>query len=186
MIFGGPEPSTPPGRLNDVRGRRMVFWFLPALAVMSCVPRASAGTAQPPAVVLHEESTDQAGLLGSYCWSYSTGDGHGTGFCADSTWGWPPAEEAARGAQAVIVIHRAERPKQVQLTAWRRIDPESGQPLGPSSNVDFVLRARLRDGRRVAWGARFMVPRVPGQYFLSMFGRWAPGDATYAFHLRLR
>jgi hypothetical protein len=105
--------------------------------------------------------------------------------CADATWSWPPAEEVAKGDQASIVIHRRERPGELDLSAWRKVDPDTGEPVGPSRNVRFTLHPRFRDGTRVAWTARITLPRAPGHLYLSMFAGWSPGDATYSFHLQL-
>ena len=123
--------------------------------------------------------------MGSYCWSYSTGEGTGTGVCADTTWSWPPAKEAPRGDPASILIRRRERPSELSLSAWRKVDPDTAEPVGPSKKISFSLHPRFRNGERVAWAVSFILPRARGDLYLNMFARWSPGDASYSFHLRL-
>jgi hypothetical protein len=170
-----------------VRGRLVFFSFV-AFADMSGVafaPQASAEQTRPPDVVLHTGVTHQEGRLGSYCWAYSTGNGTGVGVCADATRSWPPAKEARRADPASILIHRRERPRELDLSAWRKVDPDTAEPIGPSRRVQFTLHPRFRNGERVAWTADFTLSRSPGHYYLNMFARWSPGDASYRFHLRL-
>jgi hypothetical protein len=139
----------------------------------------------PPITTLHAGTKGQRGLLGSSCWSHPDGGGGSTGVCADTGWQWPPAKQVVAGRRARVVLHFSERPKELDLDSWREIDPETSQPVGDPVRMKYSLRARRRDGRVVAWVARFRLPSTTGPFYLDAFARWTPGDATYTFHLKL-
>ncbi|MDQ4095900.1 MAG: hypothetical protein M3174_06835, partial [Actinomycetota bacterium] len=55
-------------------------------------------------------------------------------------------------------------------TGWRVVGPD-GQPVGPGQKMAFDLRARKRNGRTIAWTARFAAPEV-GHLYLQTFVTW--------------
>lgn len=61
---------------------------------------------------------------------------------------------------------------------------ENGYPVGPARRPVVSLRPVKQDGRTVAWDAFFELNRVDRHYYLSAFGLWEEGNASYNFHVK--
>jgi hypothetical protein len=145
---------------------------------------------RPPKVVLTSGGTTQRGELGTFCWwRIDTSSGESRLHCVDALYGWPKARTVRSGARARIHIAKAQAPKQLRLSAWRRVG-SLGYPKGARDR----LRPVSADGEIVAYDAVFRLPAKAGpHYFVSAYGRWTDEEATaedqdaqWAFHLRLK
>lgn len=160
------------------------------LAILAATPPAVADDHEPPRTTLLSRGVAQEGRLGTRCWIYPVPGGW-VQECIDTIPDWPRAEPARAGAAASIVIEKAERPVDLAIQTWRRVD-KFGFPRSQQHDLKFELRRRLYRGEP-AWEAVFRLPRRPGHLYLSLFGIWedtevAPGepqDARWFFHLRL-
>lgn len=142
---------------------------------------------RPPKMVLRSGEARQAGNLGTYCWESKR-----SGTCVDTSgYGFPRGEIVASGRKARIRIRRDHKPSHESLHAWRHAD-EEGEPQGDGWGVPHRIHRRTWDGRTV-YDIIFRLPKKEGHLYLSLFARWkaregrfGQGDASYAFHLKLR
>ncbi len=141
----------------------------------------------PPNPILSAGRVRQRGRFLASCWS-APGErpGEHVVTCADAFGGWPPAKRTRTGGRAQVLIRKSQRPDEISLRSWRRVD-RRGSPVGRGRSVSFALV-----GRAGAWAARFRLPRRRGHYYLLVFGRWRDRDgsathqdASWTFHLRL-
>jgi hypothetical protein len=159
-----------------------------AAFLATVVPVAAMGFPPPRHVELRIAGLDQNG---SYVWEewtsrsgahscvISSGDGRGN-------FPRPLAVEPGR-YWARFVFRTRHKPRQVEVTAWRAIDP-SGAPVGHGTRLPVELKPRRRsDGRIVAWRA-FTSLAPPPDYYLDLYARWrsvchGPRDLLYRYHV---
>lgn len=163
-----------------------------AALVASAIP-AAAHDHQPPRTRLRSGDASQAGKQSTYCWS-SAGEEPGTGetMCADYILRFPRAERAKTGARAFIAFKTSNEPTNTSLSYWRRVD-ENGFPVGDSRAIRHTVVPVRREGKVVAYRARFRLPARSQHMYIVAFGSWedqdaggGPQDSSWTFHLRLR
>jgi len=144
----------------------------------------------PPATGARIAGEKQHGSLYSSSWTEPLG-----GYCVTAAGDGPYPRKSAlnldrRRATAKIELRKAQRPDELVVSGWRRVD-ENGSPAGPGEQ----LRARLQrrgHGDERHWIARVKVDLATPLY-LDVFGRWRDRqgcetwqDASWAFHLAHR
>lgn len=143
----------------------------------------------PPARLVSPQAT-QRGNLGTYCWYYTDGE-WGVGTCADTSgYGWPRAAPAGAWDKARIVFDWEQSPSDLSLHGWSRIR-KNGSPIGRGRDFAYRLRPERTPGEGITgWAAHFRLPDGTGHLYLDSFVEWdgesAGGDASYAWHLRLK
>lgn len=154
------------------------------VAGMSLGTMGGAGTAQtspdsgPPRMDLRWPGhSTQAGVAGSSCWS-EPGE---PGLCIDTTGGFPKAMWVRSGETLKVRIHHPEKPSEFDISAWPR--QSDGAPAGTRRRHVVQLRPVVRDGETRAWDAVFQVTGRR-QHYLTVFGVWPQGDASWGFHVR--
>jgi len=136
----------------------------------------------PPKTELRSEGQNQRGGL---VWEeWISGDGHMcVGNSGDGLGTFPspirltPGEHRAR-----FLLFRRQRPAEVAITAWHRVDPV-GYETGPSDELPHSLHPR-RDaqGHVVAWVAGFSID-LPPHFYLHLYARWPDGQCGGPRHL---
>jgi hypothetical protein len=141
-----------------------------------------------PRVRLISKKAWQRGRLQSFCWV--TGD-PGTGqACGAGPYRWPDRDRTPGGETAIVRIRKAQRPRNLRLTRWRKVD-EKGSPVGGGNRVNHTLSTTRHNGK-VVHEARFHLPDKPGHYYLEVYAMWPDvrshqrQDATWNLHLKLR
>ena len=152
--------------------------LLTAVLLAGVVPAGAQEESRPPNLVFRSGDTRQRGNLGSYCWETPSGSK-----CEDTfSYDWPPPDKADARARARVVIKYPDKPKQMSLDYWRRVN-ENGEPQGESRSIDFRLVSReARRGR--VWDAKFRLPSS-GRFYMRAFGQWDAGDGFYDFYIVL-
>ena len=182
---GNPLGSKTVGRVVRIR---FLVSALAFVAVATASPaHAEAQRHSPPILSLLAGSKFQRGLMGSNCWSYTNPDGTGTGSCGDvGGYRWPSPKEVVRGKRARLLLRFPERPLELDLTSYRRLNADRS-PAGRGHRVAYCLQPVLQSGTRVAWAAVFTarLSMTTGPWYLDVFARWTEGDAGYDFHLKL-
>ncbi|HWL64651.1 MAG TPA: hypothetical protein VNP73_01650 [Actinomycetota bacterium] len=158
--------------------KRALICLLTFVALASVVPVAAQDESQPPDLVFRSGDTRQRGNLGSYCWESPSGSK-----CEDTfSFDWPPPDQAKSRAKARVVLKYPEKPKQMSLDYWRRVN-ENGEPAGRPHGIEFRLEPR--DGRRGrVWDAKFRLPSS-GRFYMRAFAQWDAGDGFYDFNIVL-
>ena len=164
-----------------------------AVAVGTVLVAAQAGadpgpnTKSPPRLTLrYRGDVVQRATPYTYCWSYSNGDGTGTGMCGDGFPHYPRAAQVEAPARLVLRIHYPVKPREWFIYAYRAIvrhenyDEEVGDP----EEIPFKLRPYRVDGQVEAWDLVFRLTERLRHYYLSTGGDLAQGDAFYALHAR--
>lgn len=170
---GGRELATgAPGLFGTVRNGGAVYLFAPA---------EPAPYDRPPGAMLLSYAARQRAMFGSYCWD---------GVCVDRRPTFPRAENAGTGDHAHFRILYRERPDDVSLTAFRKLD-EFGRPTGEGRAISGQIEpVREFQGAPVAaWEVRFRLPKRPGALYLVGSAVWDGldrGDVSWFLHLRLR
>jgi hypothetical protein len=172
-----PEPGV---RVVCAPGRSHVF----RLPVVQRRPE------QTPPAVLHIPGERQRAGRGTYTWAYPPGpDGLTASVVADTfcLCAWPATRAVPARARARIVWRRRQRPRDVDMTYWRRIDNGRGNPVGPSRRIHGSLH-RTHKG---FYEVRFRVPRGAGNVYLYARAEWAyrpdagGGEGDYFVALRV-
>lgn len=84
---------------------------------------------------------------------------------------FPDALTVPPGTESVSLrFVKKQKPSELEIVAWRAVGPD-GQPLGPQESIEFRLQPKKRDGRVVAWSARFAAPDL-GHLYLQTFVTW--------------
>lgn len=172
--------------------RKLVVAALMAAAVVAASVPAVAHDHRPPRTKLTARNVEQAGQLGSYCWSHATEDpGVHERLCVDSIFTWPRAQRTRAGRPARIRIFKTTAPEDLNLRAWRKVD-ENNFPVGDGRDLTYAMKQDTVDGRTVL-DVAFRLPPRPGHLYIEMFGTWQDTeggetlqDAFWHFHLRLR
>jgi hypothetical protein len=148
---------------------------------------AAAHGPQVPKTVLHTGSDAQEGRLVSATWSGFDGQ-----FCvtqiSDGNPLFPTGTANAKpGARIKIQLRKRQRPDQLTIRAWSRLN--NSRPVGGGDLVDHRLAKTMRKGRQI-WIASF-TPRFKGHLYLRLRGTWIDEGpcggiqmGTWQFHLR--
>lgn len=90
---------------------------------------------------------------------------------------------------ARVRIYKAQRPDEVRVRAWRKVDAED-RPDGGQEVLKRRLVSITRDGTRVAWDVLFKV-EIEDDLYLHLAGRWRDREgcgemqkAGWTFHLK--
>ena len=172
--------------------RKLVVSTLMVAAVVAASVPAVAHDHRPPRTKLTARNVEQAGRLGSYCWSHAGDEpGFHERLCVDAIFSWPQAQRTRAGRPARIRIFKTTAPEDFSLRAWRRVD-ENQFPVGDGRALKHQIRQATVDGRTVH-DVTFRLPGRPGHLYIEMFGTWQDTeggdtlqDAFWHFHLRLR
>ena len=142
---------------------------------------------RPPriAVLFHGDVLQRATPY-TFCWSYSNGDGTGTGMCADGFPDWPRAASVPLGGRVTIRIHYPLKPERWRISAYRAVtrDGDFEEPVGDPERIDYRLHRHRVDGQVRAWDLIFRVDEMPRDYYIDTYGDLRQGDAYYALHVR--
>lgn len=161
---------------------------LVVLAVLGSPTMVVAHDHQPPRTLLVVGSVTQPGLNYYSAW-HSRSDEGCVGQVADGPELFPPAVGVHPGFNSFAVrLRKADRPKDVRITAWRLESPLGGG-LGPSDEVSFVLQPVRRGGKVVAFDALFDAA-VIGHYYVRVLAAWRDSqgcgglqEAGWTFHV---
>lgn len=104
-------------------------------------------------------------------------------------WFPPPLRVLPGRHSASIILHKRERPDQLSIAAWRRVD-QHGFPKGDSEEIPFALVPQAEDGQVANWRADFAAD-VRRHFYFRVFGVWRDSegcgeiqqDAAWSFHL---
>jgi hypothetical protein len=136
----------------------------------------------PPKTVLRVGGPIQHGGL---VWEeWTSADGR---YCVansgDGTGAYPKPMHLSPGQHSArFVLMRRQRPTEVTITAWHKLD-SNGQQIGPSEMLPSTLHPwRDADGERVGWTARFSVD-VPPSYYIRLYVRWPDGKCGGPRHV---
>ena len=171
--------------------RKLMGVVLAAVLLASAISAAAAtdglNRKQPPRLrLLHKGEIVQRSHPWSYCWSYSTSDGGGTGMCADGFPRYPRAARVNAPARLVLRIPYQAEPQRVDLTAHRLIVRHEGwdESVGRGEDIAYRLKPHRERGHITAWDVIFRVTEPLRHYYLDVDARLRQGDAAYALHLR--
>lgn len=122
----------------------------------------------------------------TYCWSYSSDDGTGTGMCADGFPRFPRAARVPEGSRLVLRIHYPAKPERWHLFASRAIvrHEHYDETVGNRERIPFKLRPHRVEGKITAWQLIFRVDEPLRHYYLETGGDLRQGDAFYTLHVR--
>ena len=170
---------------------RKLIVLVVALGILLVAAQAGAGSAvnrkSPPHLSLrYRGDVIQRDTPYTFCWSYSNGDGSGTGMCADGFPRYPRAAEVKAGSRLVLRIHYPAKPDRWHLNAYRAIvrHDHYDETVGEPEKIHFRLRAHRVDGAVKAWDVVFRVTEPLRHYYLDTRGYMRQGDAFYALHVR--
>lgn len=179
----------------------MVRTTIMILAAAAAILTLAAGVAladggnpfSPPKAALSSEDgrVSQKGVkVAEYSWSQPTGDGGCVVANALLETSFPEARAVAAGTPLRIRVHDARRPNPFEIVSYRRLDAD-GMPAGRGREIRRSLEPVVRDGRTVAWDARFRLNQPGRQHYLIADGHWKGCDGIYdfalwSFHLRTR
>ena len=150
------------------------------LALGGALAPARALDGDPARAILKQDGrTLQKGKQGSYCWP--TGPGEFT--CADAVPSYPRVDRVAEGSKLRVRISESQKPRDLDLTAYRRVNAND-VPVGDGQNLRYDWERVRRNGKTVAWEAVFRVGQPNRHYYLSAFGRWKKADASWDFHVK--
>jgi hypothetical protein len=161
-----------------------------SLVMSAAAPAHPAKRSQGPE--LRVAGLHQSGWVVFEEWTRRSGSNGCVISSADGTGQFPRRPLVVPGGRhwARFVLHTPQKPRLVDVTAWRRLDP-AGDPVGPGTELPVRLEPRRRgDGRVVAWRSFFSIDPPPG-YFLDLYARWrsvcgGPRHLLYRFHVAAR
>jgi hypothetical protein len=111
---------------------------LVGIAAVQAAAQEGSRDRQPPDTVLMQRSQIlQLGRQGSYCWTYSTGQGGG-GRCVDYLPSYPAVDRVEAGSQLYITLRKPQRPDRFSIYAYSDID-QNGFPIGDAQRLSTSL-----------------------------------------------
>ncbi len=171
---------------------KLIAAAVTAASVVAASVPAAAHDHKPPRTQLIAKDVEQAGRLGSYCWT-KAGDNPGfhERICVDAIFTWPRVQRTRAGKNARIRIFKTTAPEDLSLRSWRYVD-ENNYPIGNGRMREHEVRESTVDGNTV-FDVTFSLPERPGPIFIEMFGTWQDtegteniDDAFWHFRLKLR
>ena len=144
---------------------------------------------RPRTALLANGEQLQRGAHWAGCWTTGYPDGTYVTRCADGFPQFPDVDVVRPGTRVTIRVLKSQRPKEVLIYAWRRVD-RYGMVVGTAQELPYKRRrVRLADG--IAWDFSFELSNNPRHYYLSVTGVWrdeegggTTQDASWAFRVR--
>ena len=173
--------------------RKLIVAAVTAASVVAASVPAAAHDHKPPRTQLIAKDVEQAGRLGSYCWT-KAGDepGFHERICVDAIFTWPRVQRTRAGKNAQIRIFKTTAPEDLSLHVWRKVDENNYPDPDGGRRLSFEIEESTVDGNTV-FDVTFSLPERPGRLYIEMFGTWQDtegsenvDDAFWHFRLKLR
>lgn len=168
--------------------------ILAGIAATAGAPPAGAHDHRIPETVLKKGPQDlQTGLrVAESFWSHSTAGGGCAGAFTDYVFRFPAVDRVAAGRALHVRIFKAQRPDSFTVNAHRKVK-DDGFPVGEPQPLRRTLEPVLRQGKRVAWDAKFRVNQPSRDYYLVTEGHWRDREgcdvdqyAYWSFHVETK
>ncbi len=146
----------------------------------SSPPVGAAPTGDLPSATLDAGSARTLeGGAGTHCWTFQ-----GAGRCVDFVGPVTNVDPlAVAPGQALTLAFEAGPP--LELSArWYEVAGAQSEVNAGARVWHNIFEGFIAPGLRPS-GLSMDAPARPGEYVLVVFGRWAPGDISYGFYLRV-